>query len=223
MPEESGESTGLVVNDTPASSTMEGVEEVEVVEAAGDGEMGEASEAKEEPSKKKGPSNMVSGWGKGAKKVAGKPGRVETPKAKERSQFIRRKQEYKRRFLEGVPERSKMTMFDLIYYNPENGPRMSIEEDKKEKRKRKRADWSEEETLKFYNALSIVGSDFSMMESIFKKRTRQELKLKFKKEERLNWKMVNKCLSERGMYTELEGVMEEQEGHEAGSKQLCCE
>ena len=82
MPEESGESTGLVVNDTPASSTMEGVEEVEVVEAAGDGEMGEASEAKEEPSKKKGPSNMVSGWGKGAKKVAGKPGRVETPKRK---------------------------------------------------------------------------------------------------------------------------------------------
>ena len=82
MPEESGESTGLVVNDTPASSTMEGVEEVEVVEAAGDGEMGEASEAKEEPSKKRGPSNMVSGWGKGAKKVAGKPGRVETPKRK---------------------------------------------------------------------------------------------------------------------------------------------
>ena len=28
VPEESGESTGLVVNDTPASSTMEGVEEV---------------------------------------------------------------------------------------------------------------------------------------------------------------------------------------------------
>ena len=82
MPEESGESTGLVVNDTPASSTMEGVEEAEVVEAAGDGEMGEASEAKEEPSKKKGPSNMVSGWGKGAKKVVGKPGRVETPKRK---------------------------------------------------------------------------------------------------------------------------------------------
>merc|ERR1712062_218320 len=49
------------------------------------------------------------------------------------------------------------------------------------------------------------------MESIFKKRTRQELKLKFKKEERLNGKMVDKCLRERGMYTELEGVMEDSE------------
>merc|ERR1719209_1179315 len=214
---------------------------------------------------------------------------------------MRRKQEHKRRFLKGVPERGRMTMFDLIYYNPENGPRMSIEEEdkadspedlteqaentvdaepdppvlpsppspepgdgvpcpqvklgangeiilddtslvlettdaKKAKdfldnspvaivesgkttatnygtwsRKRKHVDWSEKETLRFYKALSIVGSDFSMMESIFKKRTRQELKLKFKKEERLNGKMVDKCLRERGMYTELEGVMEDSE------------
>jgi len=234
-----------------------------------------------------------------------KPARVrrgtECEMTKERSQFMRRKQEHKRRFLKGVPERGRMTMFDLIYYNPENGPRMSIEEEdkadspedlteqaentvdaeqdppapssppsqepgdgvpcpqvklgangeiilddtslvlettdaKKAKdfldnspvaiiesgkttatnygtwsRKRKHVDWSEKETLRFYKALSIVGSDFSMMESIFKKRTRQELKLKFKKEERLNGKMVDKCLRERGMYTELEGVMEDSE------------
>jgi len=234
-----------------------------------------------------------------------KPARVrrgtECEITKERSQFMRRKQEHKRRFLKGVPERGRMTMFDLIYYNPENGPRMSIEEEdkadspedltepaentvdaeqdppvlssppspepgdgvpcpqvklgangeiilddtslvlettdaKKAKdfldnspvaviesgkttatnygtwsRKRKHVDWSEKETLRFYKALSIVGSDFSMMESIFKKRTRQELKLKFKKEERLNGKMVDKCLRERGMYTELEGVMEDSE------------
>jgi len=238
-----------------------------------------------------------------------KPARVrrgtESEMTKERSQFMRRKQEHKRRFLKGVPERGRMTMFDLIYYNPENGPRMSIEEEdkadspeelapsvtepventidaeqdppalssppspepgdgvpcpqvklgangeiilddtslvlettdaKKAKdfldnspvaviesgkttatnygtwsRKRKHVDWSEKETLRFYKALSIVGSDFSMMESIFKKRTRQELKLKFKKEERLNGKMVDKCLRERGMYTELEGVMEDSE------------
>ena len=235
-----------------------------------------------------------------------KPARVrrgtECELTKERSQFMRRKQEHKRRFLKGVPERGRMTMFDLIYYNPENGPRMSIEEEdkadspedliepaentvdaeqdppalssppspeppgdgvpcpqvklgangeiilddtslvlettdaKKAKdfldnspvaiiesgkttatnygtwsRKRKHVDWSEKETLRFYKALSIVGSDFSMMESIFKKRTRQELKLKFKKEERLNGKMVDKCLRERGMYTELEGVMEDSE------------
>merc|ERR1719153_2253500 len=79
-------------------------------------------------------------------------------------------------------------------------------------KKRRHVDWSEKETLRFYKALSVVGSDFSMMESIFKKkRTRQELKLKFKKEERLNGKMVDKCLRERGMYTELEGIMEDSE------------
>jgi hypothetical protein len=229
---------------------------------------------------------------------------TETRGEKERSQFMRRKQEHKRRFLRGVPERGNMTMFDLIYYNPENGPRMSIEEEDQQKadspgdtadlvpppaevqdaepdtppetppaaggdgmpcpqvkvgvngeiilddtslvletteakkakdfmltapvavvetakttatnygtwsKKRRHVDWSEKETLKFYKALSVVGSDFSMMESVFKKRTRQELKLKFKKEERVNGKMVDKCLRERGMYTELEGIMEDSE------------
>ena len=215
---------------------------------------------------------------------------TETRGEKERSQFIRRKQEHKRRFMRGVPDRSKMTMFDLIYHNPENGQRMSIEEEEQEKvdspevsvapaaetatevevpeqeqageampcpqvkvgingeiilddlslvvettdakkakdflssapvavvennrntatnygtwsKKRRHVDWSERETLRFYKALSMVGSDFSMMESMFKKRTRQELKLKFKKEERVNNKMVDKCLKERGMFQDLE-------------------
>ena len=232
---------------------------------------------------------------------------TETRGEKERSQFMRRKQEHKKRFLRGVPERGNMTMFDLIYYNPEHGQRMSIEEEDQEKveqekvdspgsdvvaavvldaepdtppaaveegeegeasvpcpqvkigsngeiilddsslvlettdakkakdfmesspvavvennrnmatnygtwsKKRKHVDWSQKETLRFYKALAVVGSDFSMMESIFKNRTRQELKLKFKKEERLNNKMVDKCLRERGMYTELEDLMQDSE------------
>jgi len=61
-------------------------------------------------------------------------------------------------------------------------------------KKRRYSDWSERDTFKFYRALSIVGSDFSMMESLFKRRTRHELKLKFKKEERLNGALVDKCL-----------------------------
>merc|ERR1719369_575534 len=78
-------------------------------------------------------------------------------------------------------------------------------------KKRRHNDWSEKETIKFYKALSVVGSDFSMMESIFKNRTRQELKLKFKKEEKMNNKMIDKCLSERGMFTDLNGLMEDSE------------
>ena len=37
----------------------------------------------------------------------------------------------------------------------------------------------------YFRALSLVGTDFSMMETLFKKRNRHELKLKFKKEERV--------------------------------------
>jgi len=214
---------------------------------------------------------------------------------------MRRKLDHKKKFMRGVPERQNMTMFDLIYYNPEHGQKMSVEDDdemnvddpgntnqqvpnglqdplppddplpaadaeenalpvpqvkvgqngeiildeaslqletteqKKAKdllhqtpvifensktstnygtwsKKRRHSDWSEKETIKFYRALSVVGSDFSMMESIFKnKRTRQELKLKFKKEEKLNNKIIDKCLKERGMYTDLDDLMEDSE------------
>ena len=68
VPEEGVKDTGLVVNDTPAGSAMEEVEEsVEMKEGGAEGGEGEAADAKEEVNKKKGPSNMVSGWGKGVK------------------------------------------------------------------------------------------------------------------------------------------------------------
>lgn len=63
-------------------------------------------------------------------------------------------------------------------------------------KKRKNVDWSDGETVRFYKALSVFGTDFSMMESIFKKRTRHELKMKFKKEEKTNRALVDKCLKE---------------------------
>ena len=55
-----------MVNDTPNGSTMEGVEHSVEMKETGAGE-GEDANANEEANKKKGPSNMVSGWGKGAK------------------------------------------------------------------------------------------------------------------------------------------------------------
>ncbi|XP_034235599.1 proteoglycan 4 [Thrips palmi] len=57
-------------------------------------------------------------------------------------------------------------------------------------------DWSDHETKKFYRALNVVGTDFSLMKPYFRSRTRRELKLKFKKEERLNPNLINKALSE---------------------------
>ncbi len=63
-------------------------------------------------------------------------------------------------------------------------------------KKKKNADWSDKETVKFYKALSVFGTDFSLMEGVFKKRSRHELKMKFKKEERSNRALVDKCLSQ---------------------------
>lgn len=46
--------------------------------------------------------------------------------------------------------------------------------------------WTSEETAKFHKALNSFGTDFSLMSKLFPKRTRHELKLKFKREERFN-------------------------------------
>uniref|UniRef100_A0A0K2U4N2 Transcription factor TFIIIB component B'' Myb domain-containing protein n=1 Tax=Lepeophtheirus salmonis TaxID=72036 RepID=A0A0K2U4N2_LEPSM len=200
--------------------------------------------------------------------------------------FDQRKADHKKRFNKGVPERSKMTVFDFIFHNPSEGSRMNsqtqcsvpeiveeitrdednpspirnslsdkedepVEEDqhmpvpqvkigpdgqivldedstfiettatKKAKedllktslvyenqstnygtwaKKRKNSEWGEKETVRFYKALSIFGTDFSMMASIFKKRDRYDLKMKFKKEERGNRNLVDRCLSQSGQF-----------------------
>ncbi|KAK0181650.1 hypothetical protein PV327_003918 [Microctonus hyperodae] len=62
------------------------------------------------------------------------------------------------------------------------------------KRRKKTKEWPEWETIKFYKALNIVGTDFLLMQSLFPKRSRQELKVKFKKEERMNRLLVEKAL-----------------------------
>ena len=64
------------------------------------------------------------------------------------------------------------------------------------KRKKKNADWSSKKTIKFYKALSVFGTDFSLMQGVFTKKSRKELQLKFKKEEKVNNKLIEKCLSQ---------------------------
>lgn len=59
--------------------------------------------------------------------------------------------------------------------------------------------WSNEDTQKFYHALTILGTDFSMMESLLfaGTRSRTELHKKFKREERVNKLKVDIALSNR--------------------------
>ncbi|XP_048580562.1 uncharacterized protein LOC116611820 [Nematostella vectensis] len=64
-------------------------------------------------------------------------------------------------------------------------------------KQRKIGRWGINETLKFYKALSQVGTDFSLMMPLFPKRTRKELKAKFKREEKLHRDIIDKALQTR--------------------------
>ncbi|CAF0900108.1 unnamed protein product [Brachionus calyciflorus] len=55
--------------------------------------------------------------------------------------------------------------------------------------------WSEKETAKFYKALSMVGTDFTMIQKFFQHRNRDEIKRKFKREEKINQALIDKILS----------------------------
>lgn len=56
--------------------------------------------------------------------------------------------------------------------------------------------WTNKETARFYKALSVVGTDFSLMLNLFPKRNRQELKNKFKREEKLNRHLVDRAIKD---------------------------
>ncbi|XP_974424.2 transcription factor TFIIIB component B'' homolog [Tribolium castaneum] len=62
------------------------------------------------------------------------------------------------------------------------------------KRAKRSKDWSKRETLKFYKALNTIGTDFTLMCELFPRRSRRELKMKFKKEERINKNLVDRAI-----------------------------
>ncbi|XP_016311536.1 transcription factor TFIIIB component B'' homolog isoform X4 [Sinocyclocheilus anshuiensis] len=57
--------------------------------------------------------------------------------------------------------------------------------------------WSSGETEMFYLAISMVGTDFSMISQLFPHRARMEIKNKFKKEERNNSWRIDKAFKEK--------------------------
>ena len=86
-------------------------------------------------------------------------------------------------------------------------------------KRKKHSDWSSKKTVKFYKALSVFGTDFSLMQGVFKKKTRTELRLKFKKEERLNKRLVEKCLSQGQIFDPSIFDSDEETDSEAEEKQ----
>lgn len=69
--------------------------------------------------------------------------------------------------------------------------------------------WTAAQTARFYQALSACGTDFTLMATFFPSRTRQELKNKFKREERFNRELVDKTITDPTQF-DLEGLEEEE-------------
>lgn len=94
------------------------------------------------------------------------------------------------------------------------------------RRQQRTRDWRPEETIKFYRCLHTLGTDFSMMLSLFPNRSRRDLKLKFKKEEKLNSALINKALMHPKLFnidelkTELEDDEKEEEKRKAEEKEV---
>lgn len=57
--------------------------------------------------------------------------------------------------------------------------------------------WKADETAKFYDALSMCGTDFSLMSMLFPNKTREQIKGKFRVEERTNPKKVETFLKKK--------------------------
>ena len=68
--------------------------------------------------------------------------------------------------------------------------------------------WTEEENKLFYKAIELFGLDFSMIEIILKKRSREEIKRKFLKEKRDNYKEIEKVMNSRKNIGKLKQILE---------------
>lgn len=71
-----------------------------------------------------------------------------------------------------------------------------------------RRTWTPAQTARFFQALSVCGTDFTLMANFFPKRTRQELKNKFKREERRNRELVDHAINDPTQF-DPEGLDEE--------------
>ena len=68
--------------------------------------------------------------------------------------------------------------------------------------------WTEEENKLFYKALELFGLDFSMIEIVLKKRTREEIKRKFLKEKKENYNEIEKAINSRKNIGKLKQILE---------------
>lgn len=76
--------------------------------------------------------------------------------------------------------------------------------------KEPRARWSKPDTERFYEAIRQFGTDMSMIQQLFPGRTRHQIKLKYKNEERRHPMKINEAVASRGKdYSHFEEVIKQ--------------
>ena len=68
--------------------------------------------------------------------------------------------------------------------------------------------WTEEENKLFYKAIEMFGLDFSFLEIVLKKRTREEIKRKYLKEKKENFENIEKAINARKDVGKLKQILE---------------
>jgi transcription factor TFIIIB component B'' len=86
--------------------------------------------------------------------------------------------------------------------------------------KTSRTRWSKEDTELFYEGIQEFGSNLSMIQQLFPERTREQMKLKFKLEERRNPLKLNDALSSRSKhFTHFKNVIKKLQQEAAAAKE----
>ena len=68
--------------------------------------------------------------------------------------------------------------------------------------------WTEEENKLFYKAIEMFGLDFSFLEIVLKKRTREEIKRKYLKEKKENFENIEKAINARKDVGKLKQILD---------------
>lgn len=66
--------------------------------------------------------------------------------------------------------------------------------------------WDEHEIAQFYKGLEIFGTDFSMLKELIPTKSRKQIKLKFRKEEKCNLRKIEESLSKNSCFKDIESL-----------------
>ena len=80
--------------------------------------------------------------------------------------------------------------------------------------------WDDNELSQFYKGLEIFGTDFSMLKELIPTKSRKQIKLKFRKEEKTNLRKIEEALSKNSSFKDSEAIENMKSKFESGKSIL---